>query len=173
MNIQLTDIEVDYGRSEGVRRHIESLERGYKPKYGQNTKARLQNDIDGAIAELAVAKALGVDPGFRSRPHEELKLPDVMEWQVRYTPYATGRLIIQVDDKDHEKFVLVTGTCPNFNIRGWMRGRDAKVSKYKTYPKNGRPYGFWVPQKDLEPFRLGDQSPSRPLSGPRQLTRVR
>ncbi len=135
----------------GTRRRIEALRLGRKPVYG-DTKIHAEwgVDIEGAAAEMAVAKAYNLfwTPVVQ-RPEE---LPGdvgrgMHALQVRSTPREHGRLILHERDKDDAIFVLVTGRIPAFTIRGWIQGKDGKCDRF-LHPGDGRP-AFFVPQEHL------------------------
>ena len=106
-------------------------------------------DLEGALAEMAVAKAMN---RYWDASVNTYKAPDVGKDQVRHTHKPDGKLIIRPGDKDHEVFWLVVGISPEFTVCGWMTARDAKVDKY-AFNENygGAPPCWMVPQEDLIP----------------------
>jgi hypothetical protein len=57
-------------------------------------------------------------------------------------------LLLHANDKDDRKYILVTGTAPNYQVHGWILGADGKHPKYyKEHPVIGQ--RFFVPQADL------------------------
>jgi hypothetical protein len=68
--------------------------------------------------------------------------------QVRSTSGHRNCLILHKTDPDDKAFVLVTGTAPNFVLRGWIWGRDGKNEEYWRDPVGGRP-AYFVPQSAL------------------------
>lgn len=134
----------------GVDRRVSAMSKKRKGAHGFNRSDFWQLDLEGLLAEAAVAKALGVyfapvtgalDTG----------LGDVISGlQVRSTKYDTGSLLVHDSDADGDAFVLVTGISGSYIVRGWIRGRNAKDKSYtKTY--KGRT-AYWVPQSALTPF---------------------
>ena len=103
-------------------------------------------DIEGALGEVALAKALNV---FIA-DHGDMKCPDVGDVDVRMTMHENGRLIIHPDDPDDRAFYLVTGAYGDYVVRGWIRGGDAKRDEWWTDPSGGRP-AYFVPQDALTP----------------------
>jgi hypothetical protein len=80
--------------------------------------------------------------------------PDVGDgWQVRYTDWENGCLILRKKDKPKldQKFVLVTGSMPKYCIRGYIIGRDGVKQKYIKNPHNGKK-ALFIPQSDLIKF---------------------
>jgi len=119
----------------------------------RTTKDPWQTDIEGAAAELAFAKYLGVE---WNEGVDTFKAPDVGELQVRSTELPYGSLIIRPDDKnDDEIFVLVTGSCPVYRPIGWMRCGDCKQQQW------WRQDAWFVPQsaplRDLEELGLHER----------------
>jgi hypothetical protein len=109
------------------------------------------NDIEAAGAELAFAKFIkeewvGAVNTFNA--------PDVGDgWQVRYTDWENGCLILRKKDtpKLNQKFVLVTGYMPKYCIRGYIIGKDGVKEKYIRNPHNGKK-ALFIPQSDLIKF---------------------
>ena len=132
----------------GVRRKIHSL--GSKDtNHVGNKKFGWQEDIEGACAELAVGKAFNI---FWNGSVNTYKAPDLSgRLQVRYTELDHGSLIFRGNDNVNDNFILVTGLAPNYIIRGWLKGCDAKQDEYIKYPDDKIPSWF-VPQNKLLPI---------------------
>jgi hypothetical protein len=105
--------------------------------------ATFEDNIQGACAEMAVAKAL--DKFFPTNFEVDIS----NEWEVRHSVRKDASLIVRMGDSDVKKFVLVVGQAPKFRIVGWKRGSDAKKSQWLRAP-NVRPPAYFVPQKELE-----------------------
>jgi hypothetical protein len=72
--------------------------------------------------------------------------------QVRRRGKRGHHLLLHDADRDDQRFVLVSGLIPTFQIHGWIYGHDGKTAEFFGDPYNtGRPC-FWVPQDRLEPF---------------------
>ena len=73
--------------------------------------------------------------------------PDIVpDWEVKHTELDTGHLIIQANDRDSDRVILVTGSNP-FVIRGWLPVSYCKDDLYlKTTSRNT---AYWVPQTEL------------------------
>lgn len=108
-----------------------------------------QIDIEGAMAELAFAKATGM---FWSAGINTFKAPDVGRVQIRSTPKKDNSLIIRSNDKDDDVFVLVIGSAPDYTIAGWIRGREGKDPQWVRSP-NGGASAYFVPQSHLRPIQ--------------------
>jgi hypothetical protein len=151
IDVVLNEIELMVASHVGCMRRVSSIKSGYD-KYKHAPISNWQTDIDGACAECAVAKALGIywTPGVRT-----FKAPDVGVYQVRSTEYFEGHLIIRPNDrKDHETFVLVIcSDVPVFHIIGSCLCGYAKQAHFWREDKNG----WWVPQCELLEFTIEPQ----------------
>ena len=126
----------------GSRRLIESMRAGL-PQIGQASRD-WSDEIEGAAAEVAVAKAMGLylDPSIG-----RYKEKDVGDLHVRYSRITNASLILR--DRDPEgRYVLVTGELGSYSIRGWAQSDKVKKPEYRKAP-NGRPAAWFVPQQEL------------------------
>jgi hypothetical protein len=103
--------------------------------------------IEGALGECAVAQALGLhwDQGintFKTRP-------DVAGLQVRTRSRHSYDLLLRPGDSQRDAWVHVTGTCPEYWIRGWLWGYEALRSKYLRKDIARRPPAYFIPTADL------------------------
>ena len=146
MTIVLSKAEVATAAIVGMRRHIEALWANRKDQHGFDGEDGWTKHIEGACGECAVAKHLGRYWNFSCNTFKAGG--DVGKLQVRTRSEPHWDLIVRPDDSGDDIFVLVTGKAPTFEIRGWMRGRDAKQSKWWTTP-NSRPKQWFVPQAEL------------------------
>ena len=141
----------------GVKRRVQSLQFSKGPEYHKrpHNPARMwKNDIEGAGAELAFDKFLGVEwnAGINT-----FKQPDVLEYQVRSTTIPNYSLVVRQKDSDYDKYVLVIGYSmymwdfhpPTYYIVGWIPGKDAKRSEWSYSPRENFHY-YLVPQEDLD-----------------------
>ena len=105
-----------------------------------------QIDMDGALAEVAFARAIKSN----ERPATgTFKQPDIAGVQVRSTPVAANRLIVRPSDNPEDVFVLATGSGPLWTIRGGIVGKGArKVGHW--YDGNGRDGAWFVSQSHLK-----------------------
>jgi len=145
--IQLSFHEVYMAACIGVARRLASLKRGETNKV-QNKDFGWHSDIEAACAELAVAKHLGV---FWDGSVNTFKAPDIGHLQIRHTQHNNGCLILRPADSPTETYVLITGTHPNYTIRGYIKGEDGKKPEFLRDP-NGKFQAWFVPQCNLLPF---------------------
>lgn len=139
----------------GIRRKLNQIARGVSPFGGYDVDMDTwATDIEGAICELAVAKVshrywdFSVDKfkGGADVP------PDIEVRWVSDKGNKRKRLIIRSNDRDDYKYVLVIGSCGNYEIIGWILGKEGKKSGSNEAP-NGRPPCWFVDQSSLHDFR--------------------
>lgn len=131
----------------GRMRKIHSLSKGLSNNHGFSGNG-WNEDIEGACAEQAVAKALGIywDGGI-----DTYKAGDVGPYQVRWTPSHSNSLIVRKQDNSQAVYILVTGMCPAYTLQGWVRGGEAQRPEWlRDY--NGRPPAWFVPTGSLHPM---------------------
>ncbi len=132
--------------SVGGRRHVEAILRGHTRRDG--TIASYDEDIEGACAELALAKYLGVE---WSRSVNAFCEPDVAGFGVRWAPRHDHSLIIRRCDLERygedAKFVLVTGRRGGYRIAGVITLRERRPEWWRN-PKNLKP-AYFVPSAQL------------------------
>lgn len=150
MNVVLTTEQIAYATSvahlrneNAIKAYADSHKHGFR---GNN----LQIHIEGALAEMAAAKALGLQ--WDDGPWKRVS-SDVGSLQIRSTKYLTGKLIVRPVDSDEDVFVLVIARCPEFELKGWLKGKDAKRTQF-LYNQNGRPPAYFVPQHCLQPMSV-------------------
>lgn len=144
----LTWYEADIAAITGIRRQLKALEQGNPDCHGYSGLG-WDLHVEGAAAELAVAKARGVYWGAHVNVWSVADLGARV--QVRLRTQHHYDLIVRPDDADHHAFVLVTGRLPEYRIHGWIWGHEAKRSEWRqTY--GSRPAAYFVPQTELKPL---------------------
>ena len=93
----------------GVIRRLESRYRGRKDKMKPGDPV-WDADIEGVMAEVAVAKMLGVYFAPTIRSFKDADIGKLL--QVRQTSYPNGRLILQPNDNPDHVYILVVTTLP-------------------------------------------------------------
>lgn len=143
LTVTLTDEEIFLAMTHAVVRHTNRIRAGSKPVNKQERS--LEADAIGAVAELAVAKALNkfFPAGFRKT--------DVGEYEVRATKHRNGSLIVRECDSSAKRYVLAIVDLPRVTIAGYIWGWDAKKESYFRAP-NGLPGAYFVPQSALYPL---------------------
>lgn len=145
-SVRLTLAEMEQASILGCRRQIESLSKGRKDQHGFSGEDGWTVHIEGAGGELAVAKVLGIYPVFGLNTFHAADL--ARNIQVRTRSRDDYDLLVRPNDADDAIFVLVTGRIPNFEVRGWILGRDAKREDWLA-DHGGRPPAYFVKAKHL------------------------
>ena len=128
----------------GCLRRIAAIKHGRQHSNGTPTIDLWGMDIEGAAAELVVAKWLG--KYWNSVADDPAQLDgDVGCYQVRHTKHTNGCLILREGDKQGV-YVLVVGQYPNYQIVGWL---EAKTGMQQHYLRSGERPAYFVPQEDL------------------------
>jgi hypothetical protein len=147
--ISLTGPETYIAAQIGVMRNVAAHQRGL-PRGNRsaefNNAHQWETDVNGALAELAVAKAYGV---YWNPSVNVGKAPDVGSLQVRSNTNKNGHLIIRESDKDDEIFVLVICQNPDFHVVGWIPANEAKVDKFFRPANQYGVAAWWVDQASL------------------------
>ena len=145
-DITLEHYEYAMASEVGRMRMLSSLRKGSKHKYGM-TKQGWTEHIEGAGAEVAVAKHLGL---YWSGSVDTYKSePDVGDdIEVRWRSQRHWDLLVRPDDPEDRFYVLVVGFCPVYTIIGGMWGWEAKRDEW-LQAHGGRPKAWFVPQNEL------------------------
>ena len=103
---------------------------------------------ESICAEIVVARYLGYkdfEPTINTFKNEA----DVgSQFEVKWTKYANGAMIIYDNDRNSDIAILVTGKSPNYEIRGWL---PVSIAKSKPWRRRDQPT-FWVEQYNLHPI---------------------
>lgn len=128
-------------------RNLACLLKGRPSKVGEDSLWQVH--VEGAMGEAACAKALGT---YNPMTVNTFKGPDIgKKIQVRTRSRACYDLIVRANDDDDEAFILVTGTCPKYTVRGWCWGREAKQARHlKNHGGHGE--AWFVPAEHLRPI---------------------
>lgn len=109
---------------------------------------RLLIDIRGACGELAVAKML--NKYWAPSVNTFHNVPDIQpNIEVRTTERPDGSLIVRDNDPEDRYYVLVVGVPPTMDVRGFIRGSEAKRDEFLRNP-GGRRRSWFVPQSSLQ-----------------------
>lgn len=128
----------------GVIRHLQFIKRNARPMYGLDVPTDWKLQIEGAMSEYALAKYLNVHWEGVGFPDAD----DVGNEDVRVTTHEHGCLILHDRDKDDKKYWLLIGQNGEYEIKGYIYGRDGKQKKYWAEKVPGRPC-YFVPQNEL------------------------
>lgn len=147
MIVELTWAEIALAGEVGILRRITSWAKGSTERFDPDYGDVWGREINGACAELAVAKKLGLYWGGMWR-RTSFSLPDVGVLEVKHCDRSNGCLIVQREAPDETLYVLVTGVPPALTIRGYRRAGEAKLEQWwrADVPKPA----YFVPQRELE-----------------------
>jgi len=145
--ISLSASEIYVAAQVGMIRQVEDIVAKKKSNTGESQNMAWQRHMEGALAECAMAKHLGVFWSKASWPS-----PDVGNVEVRSTPYSFGDLRIKPSDPDNIKFYLLTGINGTYTIRGWIYACEGKKPEYWKRMDKDREEQFWIPQAHLHPL---------------------
>jgi hypothetical protein len=148
VRIRLEWAEIMLAVSAGTMRRIFALKNGKCGVYGASDEAAWDNDINGAIAELACAKWANV---FWNGTVGITTLPDVGKWQIRSKVIDGHRLVVRPTDADRQIFISALVQLPIVSLCGWLFGADAKNAHWlKEYPP--KPPMYFVEDQYLQPM---------------------
>lgn len=151
MIVTLTPQECYLSSMVGLRRRLASKTDGKRERNGADRASEAEAwffNVVGAMGEMAASKALGVYwPASINAPKGDPDMPP--DWQVRTLAKHHYDLIVRDDDRDDQRFVLVTGDGPVFQVHGWVLGAEAKRQEWRRdRGARGKPC-FWVPRSSL------------------------
>lgn len=154
MIVRLTSSEIMQGAICGITRRIKSIEQNRRPKYGIKPGTEWQVDIEGALGELAVAKALRFYwPATIDTFKREADIGAHVEIRTRSERWHD--LMVHDEDADDRIFILCRGRAPEYDVAGWIRAREGKRSEFWKDPAGERPAYFVGAEhlNDLEQLR--------------------
>ena len=128
MIVILNQIEADLAKTVGQERHNQNQKNGTS----SSAQSKVQNDINGFGAELAVAKILNCWPDLSIGPHRRgFDLTYTYKQQkiridVKSTKMNPGYLMAKPWRKveDCDVYVHVSGTNPRYQIHGWAWAKE-------------------------------------------------
>lgn len=138
----------------GWMRQLKAMMAGKQDSHGYDGEGWSEH-IEGACGEMAVAKLLGI---FWDGSVNTWKANDLPGLQVRTRSRHDYDLIVRPGDDDESTWVLITGRCPAYCVRGWIEGRNAKRPEWLANHA-GRQPAYFVPANQLNPM---DELPRLP-----------
>jgi hypothetical protein len=129
-------------------RRVNAVRNARQEPYGVRPSASWDHDINGAIAEVALAKHQNI---FWAGTVGRIDLPDVGPLQVRSKVEPDHRLVVLPTDHNDRVFVSVFVGLPKCGLCGWMLGGDAKRTEW-LQPDPNKPDRYFVPNERLEPI---------------------
>lgn len=160
--VEVNELEMVLGGIVGVLRAAAALTLGRRNRAeGIDDDGRIwTRHVEGAIAEIAAAKALDVFwSGAAGDDYRRTKASggDVGRLEVRLRIDSClnqhKRLIIQGRDTDADDFLLLVGRAPTYRLVGWINAGEAK--RHPEWIQNPGNFGpaWFVPQENLTPVR--------------------
>lgn len=146
--VRLEDYEVLMAADVGRRRHAEALARNRNPRFPENYPGELwTKHIEGACAELAVAKLLGwYWPGHVNTFHE----PDFIVGSIRYDVRWSTNGKAKVRPDERVIVIGVAGQAPQMQVVGAISAHYAQQRR-EWYCADAPPCWF-VPFAHLLPL---------------------
>lgn len=141
IRIVLDDLELRYGRAVGKERHSEALRLDRQDAHDFAGDPE-QIHIDGALGELACAKALNVY--YVPTVNTFQRGGDVGPYQVRTRSDLSYQLIVRANAVDEDIYILVRGGGDTYMVVGWIRAGAAKRPEW-LQPHGGRERAYFVP----------------------------
>ena len=143
IEVTLNKEELRLGALLGTDRMLEVLKPKHIALWGRN--------INGCLAEIAVAKALDVQfiPTINTF-HEVSDLPGGIE--VRWTKHRNGSLLVRTNDVLDRRYVLVLGQAPTFIVAGWAWGHEVADQGNEVTEYNERRHVWGMPIERLQPI---------------------
>jgi len=133
--VTLTPSELEKAAYGGVQRRIQGIMKGLKsthsetPDYKQNW---WQSDIVGAIGEMAVAKAFGVEwqPTIG-----DIHRKDVLDYQVRTIENPSAGLRVRSHDLTDDIFILCQVRKNKALLHGYSTGAIVRDHAWEEFPR--------------------------------------
>jgi len=148
VTIELTPFELYGGAMTGINRQIESLRKGNKDNLASSSGSGFGSHVEGAIAEIALAKHLHTYFPFTVNTYHSQ--PDVFpNFDAKWRGREDDDMFVSIDAKDDTLYVLVTNKGFNYTLHGWATGAEVKQCPIK-WP-GGRP-AHLVLQSQLHPI---------------------
>ncbi len=145
MKVSLNQNEVLVATYIGSRRNAEASFRKRTPRFAERTPGELWGfHIEGAHAECAVAKYLGLYWGFGVNTFHT---PDIVNtsYEVRWSQ----RPNLKVRPDDTGIVVSVSGKSPDYVLNGFIPAEEAKRDEWRC---SSPPPCYFVPHDELRPI---------------------
>lgn len=122
----------------GSMRRIKAIKRGGGEAYGRGDRAPWDDNIVGAMGELAFSRATGRHWPMSMEDYRA-GLPDFPpDIEIKTLGRHSFDLTIRPDGHDDRRYVLVTGKRSPFRIHGWAWGHERERGELTDF-SNGRP----------------------------------
>ena len=125
----------------------ETLDTDRRYNTGITFHERVAELAETIASEWVVARHLGFpyDP-FEAKMKKKADVGD--KFEVKWTKYMSGQLIVHEYDRVSDVAILVTGQSPHYFIAGWI---PVAVAQKPRYRHSHQP-SWWVGQLNLQPI---------------------
>lgn len=152
--VVLTEDDMEFAATVGVRRNLSSIKRGKKDAHGCDGDDSWTYHVEGACGEAAFAQWIGF-PWNASIDAEGKPdfIIDGVSVDVKTRPGKNGYtdLIVREERPDDWRFVLLIGRAPIYRVAGWVTSKQAK-ERGKMENPGGRKLSLFVPERVLNPW---------------------
>jgi hypothetical protein len=161
VEIVISPEEVEEGIRIGTLQEEESKKRGLHDRsFSGDEEDSLSRSIAAKQAEFAIRR-FGGGTARVVQVNEFHDFPDVGQVNVRYTFDKGYGMILTNRDQGKVPMILVTGSCPRFQLMGWFIPDYAKQFIYKVHQGRNEdcesPFGFLQEMKGHECCQLNMQ----------------
>jgi hypothetical protein len=133
----------------GICLRLKSLQAGMKDTHPNAAADGWTYQIEGVAGEMAFCAAMGIFYPMRVGAVREA---DVLGVEVRTMRCHDWDLKVKLDAGDDAPHALVTGRIPDFQVHGWVYGKEAKRAEWlRDFQGRGQP-AYYVPQSALRPL---------------------
>ena len=108
--------------------------------------------MESIAAEMVVGEYLGLPYGDLGDERFKSQADVGTNIEVKWTKWHDGSLIIVPRDRSSDIAILVTGSCPTYDIKGWIPVSVAKQDRFKSTKDSS----WWVGQlhlRSIDTFR--------------------
>lgn len=142
--------EIRFAAQVGLERNLQAMREGKTPSAAFSTRdGEWEIHVRGACGEMALAKAL--NRYWSGSINRYGSSGDVGRIEVRTRSRHDYDLLIRPGDADGSRFVLVTGTAPDYLVHGWYLAGEAKQDKWLANHGDRTP-AYFVPRASLKPI---------------------
>jgi hypothetical protein len=142
--VTLTPQELEKAAYGGVQRRIRALQRQRTPNQKERPEWEQkwwQSDIIGAIGEMAVSKAFGVD---WHDLEDDVNGKDVLDYQVRTIENPSAGLRVRSHDSTEDIFILTEVRKNKALLHGYSTGAIVRAHAWEEFPRC-----FTLPKEQL------------------------
>jgi len=144
--VQLIDEEIAYVTRIGNERNDSSLKKKSKSHFPERWEGEfVENDVQGAAAEYAVAKYLGLSRHLGVDVYDVADI-DNTRIEIRWSRNKNYCKVKQRDINANRIVIGTHGMLPIIQILGWIDAHDAPYYGKESDPSDGRPHCWFIPE---------------------------